>query len=141
MDNSKIIWLSIDSTILYDDDEPQTFTLKTEGKLSIKNDMLYIMYEESELSGMKGDKTLLKISENSFSMRRYGANTLELNFTPNEETTSFYNTPQGRMPISCHTNELEICLEPLRVQVKYDLVIAGYTKSKNEMNIEIYTKN
>ncbi len=137
LDKGKKVWLSINSKIYYEDDDPQEYILKTEGNMFYKDEYIYIMYEESELSGMKGDKTLLKIGRQYFSMRRYGRYTSELVFTPKIETSTFYNTPQGKMSMYCHTDELDVVLEPLCVKIQYDLMIGGFTKSKNVLKIEL----
>ena len=44
----------------------------TKGKLYKKNDLYYAVYEETEISGMKGTTTTLKIGSDKLSLIRIG---------------------------------------------------------------------
>ncbi len=129
------IWLAIESEISYEPDDAEVYTLQTEGRLFERNNILYIVYEESEISGMKGDKTLLKVEEKVFSMKRYGEHASELVFIPERETSSIYQTPQGVFSMFCYTKELEMSKDPFQVEVKYNLTIEGLTKSSNRLKL------
>ncbi len=140
MSEGKDVWLIIKSEILYDSDEPDDAdvqTFQTEGRLFEKNDALYVMYEETEISGMKGDKTLLKIDKDVFSMRRYGAHQSEFVFIKDVETSSLYKTPYGIFSMLCYTNKLKIEREPFEIEVEYKLTIEGLTKSSNKLNVRL----
>ncbi len=135
MINGSSKWIAIESEIVYEIDDSDIYTLQTESKVLEKNNSLYIMYEESDISGMKGDKTLLKIGDNIFSMRRYGKHTSELVFILNKETSSLYQTPQGVFSMICNTKKLIINKEPFKVDVEYELTIDGLVKSNNRLKI------
>src|SRR3712207_7978947 len=52
--------------------EDGTVEVVTKGKLYKKNDLYYAIYEETEISGMKGTTTTIKIGKDKFSLLRMG---------------------------------------------------------------------
>ena len=50
--------------------EEEQLELITEGKLYEKGEAMYLIYDETELSGMPGCKTRLKLKDGTVKMRR-----------------------------------------------------------------------
>ena len=91
----KEIVIKIDSDIRIVGEEPQKMELMTPAKFYEKGKSFYIAYEETELSGMEGDKTVLKISDEKVVMIRYGSNPSEMIFVKGEKYATDYTTPYG----------------------------------------------
>ena len=68
----KDITLKIVGKQVFEDAEEDQIEFITEGKLYEKGDSLYLIYEESEFSGMPGCKTSLKVTGNCLRMKRLG---------------------------------------------------------------------
>ena len=74
----------------------------TEGDLYERGGAVYLIYEESEISGMPGCKTRLKLTEDTVKMKRIGDNVIgagtEMRFENGKRHSSYYSTPYG--PVS-----------------------------------------
>lgn len=93
-----------------------------------KNDYIFITYKESEISGMEGTTTTLKINANSLSILRFGTYNSKLEFRQNEETFTNYQTPYGNIPITITTKLLDINLRQgakSNIHLKYSLEANG----------------
>ena len=66
----KKILLTIKGSHIGVDGEQSSVELITEGRLFEKDGVVYIEYEESEISGKEGTKTLISIDDNAVSMER-----------------------------------------------------------------------
>ena len=103
-----------------------------------KNDYIYITYKESEISGMEGTTTTLKINTNSLSILRFGTYNSKLEFRQNEETLTNYQTPYGNIPITITTRLLEVDLNQdgkSNIHLKYSLEAEGEEPLDNEVEI------
>ena len=56
------------------DAEEQQLEFVTEGKYYVKGDSVYLLYDESEFSGMEGCTTSLEITGDNIKMKRCGEN-------------------------------------------------------------------
>ncbi|SES94348.1 Uncharacterized beta-barrel protein YwiB, DUF1934 family [Natronincola peptidivorans] len=116
--------------------------LMTEGTCYEKKDSLYIVYEESEISGMEGATTTLKIDrENKVSMRRFGSSDLKMIFQKGKTFTSQYSTQYGKFDMEIFTKELDIQLcssaKKGSIEIQYDLWISGLADTTNELKIQL----
>ena len=68
MEKNAVIQLKSFSDI----DESDAIEVITPGKFIIKDNSYEVVYEESEISGMKGTTTTLKIEEERFILERVG---------------------------------------------------------------------
>lgn len=116
----------------------------TEGELYERNGCLYLMYEESEISGMPGCKTRLKITDGSVSMKRLGTKSIpagtEMEFTPGRVFTGPYDTPYGSFEMEVITNSIENSLTAEgtgSVHIDYKMSLKGLIESHNQLSIEM----
>lgn len=116
----------------------------TEGELYERGDALYLMYEESEISGMPGCKTRLKIKGDYISMKRLGTKTIpagtEMEFAPGKVFTGPYDTPYGSFEMEVVTNIIENTLTPEgtgSVLIDYKMSLKGLVESHNQLSIEM----
>ncbi len=112
----------------------------TEGELYDRNGTLYLMYEESEISGMPGCKTRLKIKGDSVSMKRMGIAGTEMEFAPGRTFTGPYDTPYGSFEMEVITNKLESTLTAEgtgSVHIDYKMSLKGLVESHNILSIEM----
>lgn len=116
----------------------------TEGELAERNGSLYLIYEESEISGMPGCKTRLKIKDDYISMKRLGTKTIpagtEMEFKPGRIFTGPYDTPYGAFEMEVITNSVENNLTADgtgSVHIDYKMSLKGLVESHNTLSIEI----
>jgi len=93
--------------------DEDTVELVTEGSYYEKNGKQYYTYMETEISGMEGTKTLIKVSkeENKIQIIRYGEGKSTMTYILGEKTNTEYVTPYGNMDMEIHTHEVKINLD------------------------------
>lgn len=120
--------------------EVNNIEMVTEGKFYKKNDIYYIVYDESEITGMEGSTTTLKIDGNKVLMKRFGSNTSKLIFEKGNKHISEYETIYGNMPIEVITSKADIDISDSgkgRIDLAYRLDISGVLESSNKLSIEM----
>lgn len=120
-------------------EETEKIELMTEGTYNFKNDHLYLVYKESELSGMEGTTTTLKLKEGNVSLKRQGTQNVDMMFSQGERFKTLYHTPYGDIPmeILTRTVRLDIRQDPFEanVTIDYDISVKGLFEGKNKMTI------
>ncbi len=104
----KDVVITIVSRQNFDGCEPDQIDLITTGRLYGKNGKFYISYEESELTGMEGSRTTVKVEPQTgcITMTRTGTYPSQMMFAENERRVGIYNTDMGAVAISTHTKQL-----------------------------------
>ena len=118
----------------------------TEGKFYRKNGSTYIVYEESEMSGIQGVKTTLRIDDASgdVRMKRFGSGVIMdtvMEFSKGKRFNSLYETPFGAVPMEILTNKIVNDLEPEeakgRLFIDYEISLKGLSETRSLLNIEV----
>lgn len=103
----KDVFLSISSTQHFEGSEEEHIDLMTEAQLYERGGKYYICYEESELTGLGGTRTTVKMDGDTVSMIRNGTYPSELLFARNQRHVGLYETDYGALTISTHTDRLD----------------------------------
>lgn len=115
--------------------------LITEGKFYNKDNAKYLVYEESEISGMVGCTTTLKVQDDKIVMKRFGSAISELVFQKGKRHTTNYSTPYGNFKLEILTKKLDYQIRDDEAEGKisliYDISIQGLKESSNSLDIEI----
>ena len=112
----------------------------TEGRYYEKQGSRYITYQESEISGLEGTNTILKLGREEAVLIRSGALSSRMTFRIGCETKNAYRTEYGVFELSIMTQKLDInvCNSLVNsVYLKYRLSINSGEVYTNEMNIGI----
>jgi uncharacterized beta-barrel protein YwiB (DUF1934 family) len=119
--------------------EASRIELMALGTCHDKGGVTYITYRETELSGLEGTTTLLKIYGDHISLVRMGAVEQKQEFYPGETRHSTYITPFGCMKLSVATKCLDIAvIQGLgSLFAAYDLEINGQWQSSNTLSVKI----
>ena len=139
----KDITLKITGRQQYEGIEEDQMEFVTDGKLYIRNGVAYIIYDETEVSGMEGCKTTIRVSGKSVKMRRTGDMGLgtELYFETGKRFNSIYETPYGPMGVEVLTehvnNELDIEKGQGLVDVQYQISMEGLAEGRNRLTIKV----
>lgn len=137
------ITLKIVGKQCYDGKEEDQMEFVTDGRLYVRDDSVYMIYDETEVSGMEGCKTTLKIKGDSVKMRRIGEigyNT-ELYFEKGKRFNSTYDTPYGPMDVEVLTSRVQnnLNMDELKgnIDIEYDVSLEGMAEGKNRLTIDI----
>ena len=115
----------------------------TEGRFARKGDALYLIYEESELSGVEGYTTSLKVTGGKVRMKRYageGGVQTAVEFEKGRKFTGWYETPFGAIEMEVLTNEIDNQLDPDgagKLGIDCSVSLKGLTESRNLLQFEI----
>jgi uncharacterized beta-barrel protein YwiB (DUF1934 family) len=119
--------------------EESRIELVTVGASHEKDGVRYISYRESELSGMEGTTTLLKVFGDHIALIRMRAVEQKQEFYLGKKSFSTYVTPFGNMKMSVFTKRLDIQFDncPSSINVAYELEINGQWQSSNTLSVSI----
>lgn len=113
----------------------------TEARLFERNDAVYLMYEETELSGVPGCKTLLRFRDDEIQLKRLGKGAgigNEICFRKGKRYTGLYETPFGAIEMEVLTNDLKNTLSAKgegQIDIDYDISLKGLLEGRNRLNI------
>ena len=115
----------------------------TEGRFAKKGDALYLIYEESELSGVEGFTTSLKVTGGKVRMKRYaeeGGVQTAIEFEKGRKFSGWYETPFGAIEMEVLTNSVDNRLDPDgagTLGIDCSVSLKGLTESRNLLRFEI----
>ncbi|QHI72107.1 DUF1934 domain-containing protein [Aminipila terrae] len=115
----------------------------TEGKIFEKDKATYLVYEESEVSGMPGCKTSLKLMGDTIKMKRFGDSVgldTVIEFQKGRRYEGFYDTPFGAIEMEVLTNDLVNNLTPDgkgSIDIDYHVSLKGLSEGRSKLNIQI----
>jgi uncharacterized beta-barrel protein YwiB (DUF1934 family) len=115
----------------------------TDGRMYERNGYFYLIYDESEISGLEGFRTTLKFNENSLKMKRMSKEGPgpELYFEEGKRFSSNYETPMGPMEVEVLTRSVNNLMDRESkkgsVDVEYDISLGGFAEGKNKLIIDV----
>ena len=115
----------------------------TEAKLYKRNGALYLLYEESEFSGMPGCRTRLRLRDDEVQMKRFGEGAgigNELRFKKGSRYTGLYETSFGPIEMEVLTNDVASTISEEgtgQVDIDYEVSLKGLLEGRNRMNITL----
>lgn len=137
----KKIILEIKSVIDQLEGESHKIELTTEADLYEKNGSIYLVYFESEVSGMEGCKTMLKIDKELITMTRFGQSNSKIVFDKSQQTSSVYHTPYGAFDMLVTTEILSVDFDLEKgtgeLLLEYQMVLEQVSASRNRLELKI----
>lgn len=111
----------------------------TPGEYYKEEDCYYAEYDETEISGMEGTKTTLKVSSNTFLLSRQGTTNAEMKFKRDSKDITMYDTPYGVLELKLETKDLKIDLDDNggEVMIDYNLIIGGQEPQNTVLKVNI----
>ena len=113
--------------------------LVSAGKYYEKNNAQYIVYEESEITGMAGVTTIIKITGNKILLMRLGKIHQRQEFCKGKTYHSSYRMPFGVIEVGMKTYELDIhVINGLgTIKIGYDVILEGIGTNYNQLTITV----
>lgn len=111
----------------------------TPGKFYKKEDSYFVVYKETEISGMKGTTTTLKINPNNVSLLRFGTTRTKMNFKKKTQDVALYDTPYGTLELEFETNDLDVNINDNGgcATIDYNLGLIGQKKQNTILKINV----
>ncbi|HZK18285.1 MAG TPA: DUF1934 domain-containing protein [Clostridia bacterium] len=138
----KEVLVTVKGTQNYDMGDRETIELVTVGRLFFKNESYYIMYDETEISGMEGTTTLLK-AENAKSdkvtLNRAGTSEFRQVFEEGVHDEGNYVTPFGCMSTRVLPWKVKVDLTEVggNINLEYELELSRQKIGYNELSITV----
>lgn len=124
--------------------EEEQMELVTEGKFFEQDDSIYLVYDESEFSGMEGCTTSLIITGDRIKMTRKGEEIpfdTEMQFEKGKRFKSYYDTPFGSVEMEILTNDVINKIQRKEgtgsLNIDYHISLKGLTEGRSILDIQI----
>ena len=133
------VLLSIQGRQIYDDQEPDTIELVTEGTMEFRDGGWEIVYEESELTGLSGVFTTFRIEQGKVALSRSGKLNSQMVFQQGMTHQSLYQMEFGTLMISVKATNLFFDITPDGgvIDLVYDIEIENAAAGVVEYHLDI----
>lgn len=136
---NKNVIISVRGSQTIGDQVANVLELVTEGKYYKKGNTYYITYKESEVTGMDGTTTTLKVADGIVTLMRFGAVNSQFIFQKGQKHVSYYDTAYGAFTIGIVTNGVNINVDDSggEISVDYQLEIDNNKTGDNDFHMLI----
>jgi len=117
----------------------EVIELVTPGDFYCKENAYYLVYDETEISGMEGTTTTLRAENGYVNLIRFGSTNSNLKFREGIKDVSLYRTPYGVLEIAIIPSIVKVDINESGGEIKliYELDFGGPQRSKNELHIKV----
>lgn len=138
----KEVMVKITTNQVNEQGEEDIMEFVTEAKLYKRGEAVYLIYEETELSGIPGCRTRLKCKPDEVQMKRYGESAgigNEIRFERGRRYSGLYDTPFGAIELEVLTNRLENNLteDGGNLDIDYSISLKGLMEGHNQLSITL----
>lgn len=114
--------------------------LVTEGKYYKKGELYYVTYKESEVTGMEGTTTTLKVHNNVVTLLRFGVVNNQFIFEEGQKHISYYDTPNGAFMIGVQTKSINVDIDDTGGEIKVDYLLEMDNKKLGENDLYMHIR-
>ena len=140
-DERKKVWLSITGIVSDHHRNEDKMEFSTEGDMYKEKNISCLTYKESEVSGMEGTTTTVKVEGGKISVIRLGSVNSLMEFEEGKRNVTLYSTPYGDIAMGIFTKGVNIAYndrkDPVNVKVDYAIEVEGMTNTENTLDIKI----
>jgi len=135
----KDVLVTVKGTRTDDLGEKETIELVTTGKFFSKKHSYYIVYNESEVSGLEGTTTSLKAEHNRVTLNRMGKSEHKQVFEEGVHNEGNYITPYGNLPTRVLPWKVNVDLTEIggSINLEYELELNRQKIGYNELSITV----
>lgn len=136
------VWITVESTKDEGDGQPETMQFETDGRMLTDGAETSIIYDESELTGMQGTTTTLKVTDGSVMLIRSGKLASMMIFEEGKTHYSAYDTEFGSINIGVSTKRVQINLGDVggHIAVDYVMEFNSAFGGRNTIRVDIKRK-
>ena len=137
--NNKNVILTVRGTQAAANQQTSELELVTEGKYYKKGNAYFITYKESEVTGMEGTTTTLKVIDGVVTLMRFGMVNTQFIFEQGQKHVSYYDTSHGAFTIGIFANEVNINVDDSggEIKVDYEIEIDNNKSGENDFHMLI----
>lgn len=119
--------------------DANTLELVTEGRYYKKGNTYYVTYKESEVTGMDGTTTTLKITDGIVTLMRFGNVNTQFIFEEGQKHVSYYDTQYGTFTVGVMTHAVTVDVDDAggEIRVDYQLEIDNNKQGGNDFHMFI----
>ena len=136
----KNVIISVRGEQYFEDIDPDTVELTTEGRMTIADDgEITLTYQETELTGMEGTTTTFTIRDDAVTLRRTGSINNEMRFHTGCPHMSLYETPMGALTVEIVTDKLAHRLSERGglLDIKYTIAVEHQITGRHQFKIRV----
>ncbi len=114
--------------------------LVTDASFNKKDDCYVITYDESDLTGMEGSKTKLKILDDKLIMTKFGTVSSNIEFIVGKRYKTGYLTSLGLLDMEILTTNYETNINNEgigSIDIEYKVNLSGFEESLNKLHIDL----
>ncbi len=119
----KDVVISIRSLIDYGLDEEDSIDFSTDGVYQMEDGVAHIAYLESEVTGLLGTRTSVKVLADSVIIDRKGSLTSRMEFSPGARSSFLYDTPVGQATMNMNTRSVRHRFDKNGGELEIDYVL------------------
>ncbi len=136
---NKNVIISVKGTQTAVNQDTSKMELVTEGKYYKKGDAYFVTYKESEVTGMDGTTTTLKILDGIVTLMRFGGVNTQFIFEEGHKHVSYYDTAYGAFTIGILANQVNINVDENggEIRVGYELEFDSSKTGENDFHMSI----
>lgn len=119
--------------------EDTVIELVSQGKYYEKSGVKYIIYDETEVTGLEGVRTTIKLYPQSVVLLRNGKVHMRHQYVLDQTQEALYETPMGSLKLAVKTHEMDINVQDGvgYVHLGYDISVAGEWQYYNQLKIKL----
>jgi uncharacterized beta-barrel protein YwiB (DUF1934 family) len=121
------------------DNEPNVVELVTEGRYYKQDNAYFVTYNESEVTGMEGTTTTLKVDDGIVTLMRSGSVNSHFVFQRGQRHMSHYDTEFGAFTISVYAEDVDVRINDKggEIRVGYQMEIDNNRTGMNDFHMFI----
>lgn len=139
----KKVLITVNSVIDDSSGESDKMSFITEGILSKEDNDFIVSYEESEITGLSGTTTILRINKDSVTLTRHGNVDTMMFFEEGKTHLSDYDTEYGSvmLGITAKNVDVNLCESGGDIKVDYILEYNRAYGGKNSLHVSVSERN
>ena len=135
----KDVVITIRSLIDYGMEEEDRIEFSTDGVYEYDGDMAHIAYLETEVTGLQGTRTSVKVMPDRVIVDRRGGLTSRMEFVAGEKNSFLYDTPVGMATMNMNTRSVQHRFDPAggELEIEYVLDMEHTVVSRNKFQLTV----
>ena len=134
--------ISIKGSQLYEGQAPDVTELVTGGTLRREKEGYTIAYQETELTGLEGTTTKLRIEGPKVTLLRQGSVNSQMVFEVGRKHLSMYETPYGALAVGIETRRMKNPVDEAggELEIDYAIEIDNLLAGKSQFQLNVKKK-
>lgn len=136
----KNIWMSVKAAQQFQGCQPEQIEFMTDAVLYERNGTYFITYEESDLTGLEGTRTTVKLAGKNITVIRTGSYPMRMLFVEHERYTGMYPVSAGiEIEMAMYTTRISNTIHESggQLAIDYTIEMDNVFMGKNHFELKI----